>query len=123
MAKGWEAGNHEEWVDFEVKHLVVLDGTWRKANRMYHENPWLKLLPHLQLDPSNMSLYSEICQGSLAAARERRDRGTRDIIHWDIDGVEEPQDARSVAFGARDKVGNLGGGGKGFLKPAVQAKL
>ncbi|KAJ4975814.1 hypothetical protein NE237_000920 [Protea cynaroides] len=49
-----------EAVDFEVKHLIVLDGTWGKANRMYHENPWLKLLPHLKLDPSNMSLYSEV---------------------------------------------------------------
>ncbi|XP_042520438.1 uncharacterized protein LOC122093943 [Macadamia integrifolia] len=49
-----------EAVDFEVKHLIVLDGTWGKAKRMYHENPWLKLLPHLKLDPSNMSLYSEV---------------------------------------------------------------
>ncbi|KAF8409538.1 hypothetical protein HHK36_005616 [Tetracentron sinense] len=49
-----------EEVDFEVKNLIVLDGTWDKAKRMYHENPWLKLLPHLKLDPSNMSLYSEV---------------------------------------------------------------
>ncbi|XP_073006102.1 uncharacterized protein [Typha latifolia] len=47
-------------VDFEVKHLVVLDGTWAKAKRMYHENPWLKLLPHLKLDPGKESLYSEV---------------------------------------------------------------
>ncbi|KAL5972678.1 hypothetical protein ACLOJK_039483 [Asimina triloba] len=47
-------------VDFEVKHLIVLDGTWSKAKRMYHENPWLKLLPHLKLDPSERSLYSEV---------------------------------------------------------------
>lgn len=49
-----------EAVDFEVKHLVVLDGTWAKANRMYHENPWLKLLPHLKLDPMEKSLYREV---------------------------------------------------------------
>nr|CAD1841086.1 unnamed protein product [Ananas comosus var. bracteatus] len=47
-------------VDFEVKHLVVLDGTWAKAKRIYHENPWLKLLPHLKLDPGKESLYSEV---------------------------------------------------------------
>ncbi|XP_078149658.1 DTW domain-containing protein isoform X2 [Carex rostrata] len=47
-------------VDFEVKNLIVLDGTWAKAQRMYHENPWLKLLPHLKLDLKMESLYSEV---------------------------------------------------------------
>ncbi|XVE80363.1 hypothetical protein DITRI_Ditri14bG0134000 [Diplodiscus trichospermus] len=47
-------------MDFEVKHLIVLDGTWSKAGRIYNENPWLKLLPHLRLDMGKMSLYSEI---------------------------------------------------------------
>ncbi|TYG71925.1 hypothetical protein ES288_D05G438200v1 [Gossypium darwinii] len=45
---------------FEVKNLIVLDGTWSKAGRVYNENPWLKLLPHLRLDLDRMSLYSEI---------------------------------------------------------------
>ncbi|XP_077220462.1 DTW domain-containing protein isoform X2 [Tasmannia lanceolata] len=49
-----------EAVDFNVKHLVVLDGTWAKAKRMYAENPWLKLLPHIKLDSREMSLYSEV---------------------------------------------------------------
>ncbi|XWS51887.1 hypothetical protein CRYUN_Cryun11dG0020200 [Craigia yunnanensis] len=47
-------------MDFEVKHLIVLDGTWSKAGRIYNENPWLKFLPHLRLDVDKMSLYSEI---------------------------------------------------------------
>lgn len=47
-------------VDFEVRNLIVLDGTWGKAQRMYHENPWLKLLPHLKLDSKQESLYSEV---------------------------------------------------------------
>ncbi|KAJ6791173.1 Uncharacterized protein M6B38_245915 [Iris pallida] len=47
-------------VDFEVKHLVVLDGTWKKARRIYCENPWLQLLPHLKLEPGKESLYSEV---------------------------------------------------------------
>lgn len=54
----WAMGLDE--VDFEVKHLVVLDGTWAKARRMYHENPWLTLLPHVKLDPGKESLYSEV---------------------------------------------------------------
>ncbi|KAH1063264.1 hypothetical protein J1N35_028251 [Gossypium stocksii] len=45
---------------FEVKNLIVLDGTWSKAGRVYNENPLLKLLPHLRLDLDRMSLYSEI---------------------------------------------------------------
>ncbi|KAF5187144.1 Dtw domain-containing protein [Thalictrum thalictroides] len=49
-----------EEVDFDVKHLIVLDGTWAKARRMYYENPWLKLLPHLKLDAKKLSLYSEV---------------------------------------------------------------
>ncbi|ERN19627.1 uncharacterized protein LOC18448020 [Amborella trichopoda] len=47
-------------IDFEVKHLLVLDGTWGKARRIYYENPWLKLLPHLKLDMKKESLYSEV---------------------------------------------------------------
>ncbi|PKA48678.1 hypothetical protein AXF42_Ash018495 [Apostasia shenzhenica] len=47
-------------VNFEVKNLIVLDGTWAKARRMYYENPWLKLLPHLKLDPAKKSLYKEV---------------------------------------------------------------
>ncbi|KAL5804139.1 hypothetical protein ACOSQ3_030939 [Xanthoceras sorbifolium] len=49
-----------EAMNFEVKNLIVLDGTWSKAKRMYKENPWLKLLPQLKLDLDKMSLYSEI---------------------------------------------------------------
>lgn len=49
-----------EGSNFEVKNLIVLDGTWRKAKRMYYENPWLKFLPHLKLDVNKMSLYSEV---------------------------------------------------------------
>lgn len=44
----------------DVKNLIVLDGTWAKAKRMYNENPWLELLPHLKLDLNKMSLYGEV---------------------------------------------------------------
>lgn len=47
-------------IDFDVKNLIVLDGTWAKAKRMYNENPWLKLLPHLKLDLDKLSLYSGV---------------------------------------------------------------
>ncbi|KAL8462548.1 hypothetical protein ACS0TY_032744 [Phlomoides rotata] len=49
-----------EAINLEVKNLIVLDGTWAKAKRMYNENPWLRLLPHLRLDIDKLSLYSEV---------------------------------------------------------------
>ncbi|KAK6946885.1 DTW protein [Dillenia turbinata] len=49
-----------EDIDFEAKNLIVLDGTWAKAKRVYNENPWLKLLPHLKLDLEGTSLYREV---------------------------------------------------------------
>lgn len=49
-----------EAVNFEVKNLIVLDGTWAKAKRMYIENPWLRLLPHIRLDLNKLSLYREV---------------------------------------------------------------
>ncbi|KAH0986929.1 hypothetical protein GBA52_014106 [Prunus armeniaca] len=49
-----------EAMNQKVKNLIVLDGTWSKAKRMYVENPWLKLLPHLKLELDKMSLYDEV---------------------------------------------------------------
>ncbi|KAL0399235.1 UNVERIFIED_CONTAM: hypothetical protein Sradi_2266800 [Sesamum radiatum] len=49
-----------EAVNFEVKNLIVLDGTWAKAKRMYNENPWLRFLPHIRLNIDKLSLYSEV---------------------------------------------------------------
>ncbi|KAF3453479.1 hypothetical protein FNV43_RR03919 [Rhamnella rubrinervis] len=49
-----------EAINFEVKNLIVLDGTWSKAKRIYVENPWLKLLPHLKLELDKVSLYNGV---------------------------------------------------------------
>ncbi|KAI3673801.1 hypothetical protein L6452_39931 [Arctium lappa] len=49
-----------EDIDFDVENVIVLDGTWSKATKMYKENPWLKLLPHLKLDVEKLSLYGEV---------------------------------------------------------------
>ncbi|XBH77104.1 hypothetical protein VPH35_103631 [Triticum aestivum] len=43
-----------------VRHLIVLDGTWAKAHRMYHENPWLQLVPHVKVEADRVSLYGEV---------------------------------------------------------------
>ncbi|KAJ7960754.1 DTW domain protein [Quillaja saponaria] len=54
--------NTFEAIGFKVKHLIVLDGTWAKAKRIYSESPWLEILPHLKLEMNKMSLYSEVRQ-------------------------------------------------------------
>ncbi|KAM3295590.1 hypothetical protein ACQJBY_038082 [Aegilops geniculata] len=43
-----------------VNHLIVLDGTWAKAHRMYHENPWLQLVPHVMVEADSVSLYGVV---------------------------------------------------------------
>ncbi|KAK7385955.1 hypothetical protein VNO78_31957 [Psophocarpus tetragonolobus] len=47
-------------VGYEVKNLIVLDGTWAKAKRIYSENPWLNILPHVKLEVNEMSLYGDV---------------------------------------------------------------
>ncbi|GAB2277807.1 hypothetical protein Dimus_012511 [Dionaea muscipula] len=51
-----------EGISFEVKNLIVLDGTWAKAKRIYNENPWLSFLPCLRLDvdANKLSLFREV---------------------------------------------------------------
>ncbi|MGE3175714.1 MAG: tRNA-uridine aminocarboxypropyltransferase [Planctomycetota bacterium] len=39
------------------KALVVLDGTWAHARRLYRHNPWLQRLPHVRLQPAAPSNY------------------------------------------------------------------
>ncbi|XP_006401516.2 uncharacterized protein LOC18018828 [Eutrema salsugineum] len=47
--------------DLKLRNLIVLDGTWSKARRMYLENPWLKLLcSHVKLEIEGTSLYREV---------------------------------------------------------------
>ncbi|MBN2526364.1 MAG: DTW domain-containing protein [Deltaproteobacteria bacterium] len=37
--------------------LIVLDGTWYNAGKLYRENPWLKKVPHYKLTPAAPSRY------------------------------------------------------------------
>lgn len=43
-------------------HLIVLDGTWPKAKRVYKQNPWLQHLPQYHLPPEAIkpSVYGPI---------------------------------------------------------------
>lgn len=37
--------------------LVILDGTWKQAQKMYRQTPWLKSIPTLPLPPHGASKY------------------------------------------------------------------
>jgi tRNA-uridine aminocarboxypropyltransferase len=37
--------------------LVILDGTWSQARKLYRDNPWLHGLPHYRLTPASPSNY------------------------------------------------------------------
>ncbi|MEM6531955.1 MAG: tRNA-uridine aminocarboxypropyltransferase [Myxococcota bacterium] len=37
--------------------LVVLDGTWSQARKLYKRNPWIQALPHVHLTPRTESRY------------------------------------------------------------------
>lgn len=41
-------------------HLIVLDGTWSKAKRIYFENRWLHTLQHYNLPLSVPSMYGSV---------------------------------------------------------------
>lgn len=62
----YPAANSEEWDvtttlkvkrKNEIKTLVVIDGTWRKAKRIWHLNPWMHKLPSVRLTGLGASQY------------------------------------------------------------------
>lgn len=56
--------------------LVLIDGTWSQAHRLYQDNPWLQRLPHYSIRPTAKSRYlvrrepHEHCLSTLEAAVE-----------------------------------------------------
>jgi tRNA-uridine aminocarboxypropyltransferase len=44
-------------VEERPRHLVVLDGTWFHAKKLYDAHAWLRDLPHLSLTPAEPSRY------------------------------------------------------------------
>lgn len=37
--------------------IVVIDGTWSHAHRIYRDNPWIQALPHVKVTPAEESRY------------------------------------------------------------------
>ena len=45
-------------IEERPQHLVVLDGTWFHAKKIYNAHHWLRELPHVRLTPSDPSVDS-----------------------------------------------------------------
>lgn len=44
-------------IEERPRHLVILDGTWFHAKKIYDAHQWLRDLPHVSLTPSEPSRY------------------------------------------------------------------
>lgn len=49
--------NQQQAIEHDFKHLILLDGTWRKVARMIHLNPWLSELSSFSIDHTKASQY------------------------------------------------------------------
>lgn len=50
--------NHDSIKMGQYKHLILLDGTWRKAKKLWLNNPWLHELDAAKLELNDKSQYS-----------------------------------------------------------------
>ncbi|CAM6125211.1 unnamed protein product [Calypogeia fissa] len=55
-----KVGDGERLPSNSPSQLIVLDGTWSKAKRIYFENPWLHSLPHYRLPTLQDSRYGRL---------------------------------------------------------------
>lgn len=53
-----ENENHNAFAEKDkIEQIIVLDGTWRKAKKIYHLNPFLQTLPHISISHEQVSNY------------------------------------------------------------------
>ena len=55
-AKTWQQATTDH-PSLNNLHLIVIDGTWRKAKKILAVNPWLNEIPHLTLETHYESQY------------------------------------------------------------------
>lgn len=56
-ASEWSAEGEPSLDASEIEALFVLDGTWRKAKRIWFENTWLQQIPAVSLQAKSRSDY------------------------------------------------------------------
>lgn len=56
--KGALSPNELSAQEHVIRHIILLDGTWRKARKMWLSNSWLHALPAVQLQLESASQYT-----------------------------------------------------------------
>lgn len=51
------SGQYNLTADTTIRQLIIIDGTWRKAKKIYQLNPWLHRLPHFAFDDQYLNQY------------------------------------------------------------------
>lgn len=68
-ARHWHAQQPANSADKAIQTLIFIDGTWRKAKRIWYANPWLQQLPAAVLDglePSAYKIRSSSVEGGVS---------------------------------------------------------
>lgn len=68
-AQTWKIGASTSANDRQIKTLIFIDGTWRKAKRIWHTNPWLAQLPAVILTgmaPTAYKIRSSSVEGGVS---------------------------------------------------------
>jgi len=68
-AEEWKIGDSASESDHQVRTLIFIDGTWRKAKRIWHTNPWLAQLPAVILTgmaPTAYKIRSSSVEGGVS---------------------------------------------------------
>ena len=94
------------------EHLLLLDGTWAHARRLYQENPWMQALPHYAISPKRKSRYlvrrepSDTCLSTLEATVEALQGLEPGLVGLDalLDVFERMNTDQVAQFASRDVV-------------------
>ncbi|MBT1063872.1 DTW domain-containing protein [Bowmanella sp. Y26] len=73
---------HTELTNQPIDTLVVIDGTWRKASKILHCNPWLNHLPAWHFDSAPSSRYQR-------SAKRSDSLSTLEAVSYGLQLVEE----------------------------------
>ena len=78
-------------VDEKRRLLVVLDGTWKQARKMYLQSPWLHSIPAMSLTNQDLSLYG------LRQAPNNQQLATVEAVGQALAGLQKHEESQLLA--------------------------
>jgi len=82
----------------QIDHWIILDGTWRKAARILHQNPAVAALPRFHFAEPPASAYA------IRKSPGRHHLATAEAVAYLLDVVEPGLDTRPIARAMRTLV-------------------